>query len=112
MKSAKVFTRIESPYEILDRTTSRGKFIYKRYEKIKNEYDVLLEKAAERKTTDSILLFTYKQDRMSFTGEMSNEFLYKNPNKIILICREKSGEMKCSLRTAADIKLNKVVECG
>jgi hypothetical protein len=46
MKSAKVLTRIETPYEILDHTTPRGNFIHKKYLKIKDVYDELLKKAA------------------------------------------------------------------
>lgn len=99
MKSAKVLTRIESPYEILDQTTPRGRFIYKKYEKIKKEYDALLKKAEEKKTKDRMLVFTYTQDKISLTKELSNEILYKFPEKVIVIGREKSGEMKCSIRT-------------
>jgi single-stranded DNA-specific DHH superfamily exonuclease len=98
MKSAKVFTRIESPDEILMQTTSRGAFIYKRYEKIREEYDNLLKKAAAKKTKDKILLFTYSHDKISLTKELSNELLYMFPNKVIIVGREKSGEMKCSIR--------------
>ncbi len=105
MKSAKVLTRIENPYEILDQTTPRGTFIYKKYENVKKEYDHLFEKAKESKTDDKILLFMYRQDRISLTKELSNELLYNFPDKVILIAREKSGEMKCSIRTGPGIAI-------
>jgi single-stranded DNA-specific DHH superfamily exonuclease len=105
MKSAKVLTRIETPYEILDQTTPRGAFIYKNYEKVNKEYEHLLEKAKKNKTKDKILLFTYRHDKISLTKELSNELLYKYPKKIIIIGREKSGEMKCSIRTGEGIAI-------
>ncbi len=110
MKSAKIFTRIETPYEILNQTTSRGAFIYKKYERVKQEYDSLLKRAAEKKTKDKILLYTYHQDVLSLTKELSNELLFMFPNKIIVIGREKSGEMKCSIRSGPKVMLNQVLE--
>jgi len=47
---------------------------------------------------------------MSFTGELSNELLYRYPKKVILVAREKSGEMKCSLRTSPGLNLQKAIE--
>ena len=41
----------------------------------------------------------YSENKMSLTSDLSNEILYENPNKFIIIAREKSGEMKCSLRS-------------
>jgi single-stranded DNA-specific DHH superfamily exonuclease len=106
IKSAKVLTRIESPYEILDRTSPKGNFIYKKYQKIKESYDELLENAVKNKTEDKILLFTYTHDKISLTKELSNELLYKFPEKIIIVAREKSGEMKCSIRTSGEKSLS------
>lgn len=106
IKSAKVLTRIESPYEILDRTTSKGNYIYRKYQKIKGAYDELLNSAIEKKTEDKILLFPYTHDKMSLTKELSNELLYKFPEKIIIVAREKSGEMKCSIRTSGKKSLS------
>jgi single-stranded DNA-specific DHH superfamily exonuclease len=103
MKSAKVLTRIESPYEILEQKTPKGKFIYQRYEKIKKFYDDLLGDALKCKAAGDLFIFTYTHDKFSLTKELSNELLYRFPKKIILIGREKSGEMKCSLRSGGDV---------
>ena len=102
MKSIKVLTRIESPYEILKQEGAQGKFIYKRYEQINKMYEPLLKdvlKTAE-KTKDNLVIFTYKDDKTSFTSDLGNEAIYKYPTKIILIAREKNDEMKCSLRSS------------
>ncbi|MBN2112019.1 DHH family phosphoesterase [Candidatus Woesearchaeota archaeon] len=106
IKAAKVLTRIESPYEILDQTTPKGSFIYKKYQKIKEVYDSLLEKAVKKKKKDRILLFSYMHDKMSLTKELANELLYNFPEKIVIVAREKSGEMKCSIRTSGGKSLS------
>ena len=111
MKCTRILTRINHPDEILEQTTPPGKFVYKRFEKINNNYEGLLRKV--KVTSDKILLFTYCDDKMSFTSDLSNELLHKHPTKIIVIAREKSGEMKCSLRsknTSLPDKINKALE--
>ena len=105
MKSIKVLTRIESPHEILNQESAQGKFIYKRYEQANKMYEPLLKdvlKTAE-KTKDKLVIFNYKDDKTSFTSDLSNEAIYKFPDKIILIAREKNDEMKCSLRSSKTI---------
>ncbi len=105
MKSIKVLTRIESPYEILNQESAQGKFIYKRYEQANKTYEPLLKdvlKTAD-KTKDNLIVFTYKDDKTSFTSDLSNEIIYRYPDKIILIAREKNDEMKCSLRSSKTV---------
>jgi len=102
MKCVKILTRIKSPYEILNQETSQGSFIYKRYEKVNNMYEPLLKemlKTAE-KTEENFIIFTYKDDQSSFTTDLSNEAIYRYPDKIVLIGRERNDEMKCSLRSS------------
>ena len=110
MKSAKVLTRIDDPHEILNQTTPRGKFIHKKYLKVKEVYEELLEKAEGKKTKSRILLFNYRDDKLSLTKEIANEMIYKHPEKIVIIAREKSGEMKCSLRSGKKVVLAKMLE--
>ena len=102
MKCIKILTRIENPYEILNQETAQGRFIYKRYEQVNKLYEPLLDdvlKTAE-KAKDNLVIFTYKDDKSSFTSDLSNEAIYRYPDKIILIGREKNEEMKCSLRSS------------
>jgi single-stranded DNA-specific DHH superfamily exonuclease len=110
MKNVKIMTRIESPYEILNQTTSRGKWIYRNYEKINVQYEELLQEATKSVTKDKIMVFTYPDNKMSFTGDLSNELLYKYPDKVIIVAREKSGEMKASVRSPPDIIINDKIE--
>jgi single-stranded DNA-specific DHH superfamily exonuclease len=109
MKCVKIFTRVESPYELLNGETSQAKFVLKRFEKINALYDNLLAFAIKQVSKSSLILIKYKEDKMSFTGELSNELLYRYPGKVILVAREKSGEMKCSLRTSPGFNLRDAV---
>jgi len=97
----KILTRIKDPHEILDKTTPQGKFLYKKYTSAKKEYDQILSEV--RPPKDNLLVFKYSADRTSYTSELSNELLYRYHDKMLIICREKSGEMRCSLRST---KLN------
>tara|TARA_Y100000310_G_scaffold345527_1_gene466013 strand:- start:7832 stop:8857 length:1026 start_codon:yes stop_codon:yes gene_type:complete len=109
MKSMKILTRIESPYEILNQETAKGKFIFKRYEKINKLYDSLLEDAVKAAGKEKILVFTYASDKMSFTGDLSNELLYKFPDKIILVGRKKDEDVRMSIRSR-DVLIPPILE--
>jgi single-stranded DNA-specific DHH superfamily exonuclease len=110
MKCVKVMTRIESPQELLEGTTSKAKYILKRFEKIDELYETLKKEAIKKVSKNKLLLVKYKENTMSFTGEISNELLYLYPDKVILVAREKTGEMKCSLRSNSKVKLREVLE--
>ncbi|MDP3765670.1 MAG: DHH family phosphoesterase [Nanoarchaeota archaeon] len=113
MKSIKVLTRIESPYEILNRETAQGKHIYRRYEEANKMYEPLIKDALRtaEKTDEKLVLFKYADDRTSFTSELSNEAIYRHPDKIIMIVREKNDEMKCSIRSSKIILPPLVEKC-
>ncbi len=97
MTCVKILTRIDDPYEILEQKTSQGKYVWKKYQKINKEYQEI--KNSVKVTKDSLLLFRYDEDKMALTSDLSNEILYENPDKFIIIARMKSGEFKCSLRS-------------
>ena len=99
MKSMKILTRIESPYEILNQETAKGKFIFQRYEKISKLYDTLLESAVKEAGKEKVLVFTYADDKTSFTSDLSNELLYKFPDKIIIVGRKKDEDIRMSIRS-------------
>ncbi len=101
MKSIRTMIKIDSPYEILEQTTPRGKFIFKRYEVVNRGFEPLLKRAFDlaEKTEGNFILFPYEEDKTSFTSDISNELTYKYPNKVVLVCRERNEEMKGSLRS-------------
>jgi single-stranded DNA-specific DHH superfamily exonuclease len=93
-----IMIKVNHPDEILKQQSSRGKLLYKRYKQLDLEYQKLLS-SAEKNKDDEILLFKYPSSAMSFTTEVSNELMYKFPNKLIVIARQKGDEMKVSLRS-------------
>jgi len=102
-KSIKILTRIKYPEEILQQETAQGKFLYKRFEKINMKYEALISEAKKQVTKSKLLLFYYNEKQWSFTASLANELSTLYPQKVILIARNKSGEMKCSLRAKTPI---------
>ncbi len=104
-KCVHALTKINSPEEILEQTTREGKEIYSYYKKINNEYESLLQRAVKNVTKDGLLIFNYQASDTSFTGELSNELLYRYPDKIVLIARRNNkesdidAEIRCSIRS-------------
>lgn len=99
-KSVSILTKIESPYEILRKETPRAKYLVKRAEKIGKEYKKLLSQAEKWvKKKDEVMLFIYPDKKISLTGDLSVELSYRHPDKIIVVGREKNGEVKLSLRS-------------
>ena len=45
IKCFKILTRIKEPYEILDKTSPSGKYLYDKFEKINRSYEAVLEDA-------------------------------------------------------------------
>ena len=110
IKSIKIFTRIESPYEILGKQTARGKFVYKKFEKVNVVYQKLLSSALKQKAKDRLFVFTYQEDKLSLTKDLANELLYILKDKVVILGREKADEVRCSLRAPAKIRLLKALE--
>ncbi len=99
-KNINILAKIESPYELLNQETPRAKYLHKMYEKILKQYNQLLEKAVASKTDDKILLFIYPSTKNSFTGELSNELIHRFPEKVVIVGREKDGNIRLSLRSS------------
>ena len=106
----KIITRVEGPDEILYGTTAPGKFLLKRYKKMNLYYERLKVKAFKAADDSPFLMMVTPQPQYSFSSELSNEVLYKFPNKVIIVGRSSSGKTKCSVRTALDIDLRPVIE--
>ena len=113
MKSIEMFTKINDPYEILNKTTKEGMHIYDSGEKYIKEYNKILEKASSlHDKNEELLLFVYPDRKISYTSELSNELLYRFPDKVIIVGREKGDEIKISFRSAKFNILEKVLEAS
>ncbi|MFH1212119.1 MAG: DHH family phosphoesterase [Candidatus Woesearchaeota archaeon] len=97
MKSLKILTRIDSPMEILEHQTPRALFIYRKYEHFYKQFSELLDSIAV--PAGKFIFFKYTVKKTSFTSELSNYLIYKNPEKVIVIGRVKDGITRCSVRS-------------
>jgi single-stranded DNA-specific DHH superfamily exonuclease len=104
MTNIKILTRIEDPAELLNKKTSRGKLLYKYFKRIDAEYQEIVKDAMKTKIKDGILFYHYSQDKISLTKDLANELTYRFKEVTVIVCREKNGELKMSLRRQGDIK--------
>jgi len=109
MKRVKILTRIKSPFEILNQETPQGKFLFKHYEKSIKDYDALLKDALKTDDKGKLFVFTYQDDKTSFTGDLSNEISYRFPDKLVIIGRKKDDEVRMSLRSTK-MKIPSILE--
>lgn len=110
MQSIKTLTRLEDPREILHQTTSRGNFLWRKFVEVNEDYEKLLETAQKQATDDKLYLFIYQDDKLSLTKDLANELLYILKDKVIILGRERNGEMRCSLRAPEKVPLSKALE--
>lgn len=103
-------SRINNPRDILE-GVGDAKFLVNKTEKIEKFYDKLLEQAINENKKEKIVVFIYPSQRFSFSAELSNELLYRLPDRFIIVGREKDGEIKMSLRNPGDkrIKLPEII---
>ena len=97
MKCVKILTRIKDPYEILEQKTPGGKYLYRKFEKINVEYERALEFSKKSVSGSRFAVSVYEAET-AYSGEVANEMLHLNPDKVILVGREKDGEIRMSLR--------------
>lgn len=97
-QALKVLSRIKQPDEIFKQTTSQGKYLHKRYNKINHRYQFLINDVKKHVTSSRLLLYYYTENQWSFTTNLANELAAKYPKKLVLIARKKGDEVKCSLR--------------
>jgi len=102
-----ILTKVRDPYELINKETSRARFLYRRFEKYEKEYQSLLDKALQVKS-DKVIAFTYPSNKNSFSAELANELIYKERDKIIVVAREKDGDYRLSIRTGTPKGINLV----
>ena len=99
-KSILTLTRIKSLEELNEGASAGARFLLKKYEHVNVTYEALFARAKKAATDDSIVIFMYEEDTLSLTKDLANELLYTYPEKVIILGREKSGELRISLRSA------------
>jgi len=99
-KSILTLSRIESPYEILQQTTAKGRFLWRKYETLIDEYNVILNAAKQAALqSGNILLYLYDDAEHAFTSELSNELMIRYPERVVFLGRKHDGFIKASVRS-------------
>jgi len=106
MKAVKILTRLSSPDDF--ENTAQGRYFMKGNEKISKVYDHLRDKALQIKA-DDVFIYTYEEKYYSLSAELSNELLYRFPDKVIIVGRLKNGAYHLSFRSS-DVPLPKMLD--
>ncbi|RMF06633.1 hypothetical protein D6764_01835 [Candidatus Woesearchaeota archaeon] len=101
--SIELLKKIKSAEELLEGKSREAALLKKRFEPVYERYQALLKEALDEKPQDGLVVHLYSDDKWSFTKEVSNEMFYRNPDKMIVIGRERNGSVKLSLRWAGNI---------
>jgi hypothetical protein len=99
MTSVKILTRIEHPDEILQEESPRGRYLFRRYQRVLGAYEKLYKAAESAVAADEFLVFLYNHDLYSLSGELANELKYRHQDKIVIIGRKHDGKVMMSLRS-------------
>ncbi len=85
----------KGPGEVFAEDT--GNYLFrKRYTEVKKKYDTLIEKAMKI-VEGKIVFFEYAGD-LSMSSDLSNELVYRNPNKIVVVAFKNGDVANISLR--------------
>ncbi|MBI4148552.1 DHH family phosphoesterase [Candidatus Woesearchaeota archaeon] len=98
--SIRTLEKINDINELIEGTSPQAKFVLKKYQRINQSYEELLARAKQAVTDDLLVIFTYQEDKLSLTKDLANEILYLNPKKVVILGRERMGEVRMSLRAA------------
>lgn len=105
--SVKIFSRLEDPFDLLEGKTAQARVALKRYEQHLKRYEDILNSV--QVTEDKLILFQYSGNENSYTTDLSNELLFKYPDKVIIVARESNNSLKCSLRSGK-IRIDTILE--
>jgi single-stranded DNA-specific DHH superfamily exonuclease len=102
-KNVKILTRIKSPYDILKQETPSGKFLYKHFSTIDENYQKVLKAGKDERSRSKLLVFEYGDNKWSFTAILANELASNNRDKVVIIARKSEGKVKASIRARTNI---------
>ena len=98
MKSIKAMNNLVGIFDLLDNSSDASVYLHKKYKIINDEYE-LIKSGVSGSSENPVLTFKYDSDVASITAELSNELIYLNPDKIVLVARPHRKRYLCSLRS-------------
>jgi single-stranded DNA-specific DHH superfamily exonuclease len=96
-RSLKILINLKDFSSILD-CGKETEYLCEKYRKINSKYQKLLEKAKQNISEDVLILFTYSS-KTSLSGELSDELMFNNPEKAVIIARKYKQDYKMSIRS-------------
>ena len=91
--------KIKDPYEILERKSKEGKELFDKSQKVMKEYNVFMKKALNEEKDRNVIVFRYHSDTSSFTADLANELIHRNPHCVIMVARNSEEQVRVSLRS-------------
>ena len=91
--------KIKDPYEILEKKSKEGEELYDKSQKGMKEYNLFLKKALNEEKDSGVLVFKYHSETMSYTSELANELIHRNPDAVVLVARDTEEQVRVSLRS-------------
>ena len=87
----------KNPYEVLNENP-KNRFFHKRFREIERKLEGFLKRAKKvAKGSGKVVFFKYKSEE-SISSLLANRLSYFFPNKLIVVAREKGGNLSISLR--------------
>lgn len=91
--------KIKSPDELLGNKTKESKSILTHYNRVNEEYQLILKKALKTIPENDFLTFIYTNQTISISSYLSNELIYHFPNTVLVVGREKDDRINMSIRS-------------
>ncbi len=94
--------RVKSPNDILVESRENAQ-ILERFKRIDEKYTKLIEKAKLYAKKEKLLYFQYGGD-LSISADISNELIYRNPDKVVVVAYIKGAKANVSIRGKDDVR--------
>ena len=100
-KYINALTKIRNPEDILEQETPAGKFVYRKYAKVRKFFDTVLEEIQSdiEKDNSEIIVYTYTNNDYSITADLANEIIHLYPDRIVIVARKYEGNYFMSIRS-------------
>lgn len=98
-KSTSALLKVHNPWEILHKTTPRGKFVHKHYEPVLRLYEQQRQEAMQTRVRKNVFCHIFSGLQTSLVAEVANEALITKNAAVIVVGRRVHGEIKFSMRS-------------
>ncbi|MFH1500469.1 MAG: DHH family phosphoesterase [archaeon] len=97
----KYLSSIKSPYDILDEKKAHQMLF--RFNQVDSKYQKLIQKAESFVKKGNLLYFQYGGE-LSLSADVSNELIYRHPDKVVVVVYIKGVKANISLRGSMDVR--------